>query len=142
MLLGPKTSRFSDLVAKADLARGRRDWKTAAQGYNDALEVEPDHHPIWVQLGHAIKESGDVAGAERAYRRAIEISPDDSDAHLQLGHAIKLGGRLDEATQAYLKSLELDPKNKHARYELANLGLSGPSISRFFAGKRTDPRKA
>ena len=64
------------------------------------------------------------------------------DAHLQLGHAIKLGGRLDEATQAYLKSLELDPKNKHARYELANLGLSGPSISRFFAGKRTDPRKA
>ncbi len=136
MLLSSKTSRFSSLVSKADAARERLDWKTAAQFYRGSLAVEPDHHAIWIQLGHAIKESGDIGGAESAYRRAIEIKPDDSDAHLQLGHALKLGGRSDQALEAYLKSLELDPANKHARHELANLGFARPSVSQLLAAKR------
>ncbi|HEY1941195.1 MAG TPA: glycosyltransferase [Roseiarcus sp.] len=136
MLLSSKTSRFSSLVSKADAARDRLDWKTAAQLYRESLAIESDHHAIWIQLGHAIKESGDIGGAESAYRRAIEIKPEDSDAHLQLGHALKLGGRADQALEAYLKSLELDPGNKHARHELANLGLVRRSVSQLLTPKR------
>ena len=128
MLFGSKSSLISDFLSKADGARDARDWTTAAQFYSQALAIDPKMSAIWIQLGHATKESGDVEGAEGAYRNAIELSPEDSDAHLQLGHALKLRGRIDKAVDAYIQALALDPKNKHARRELVSLGFAPSQI--------------
>ena len=44
-------------------AAGSRDWAAAERHYRRALEWNPDLMPLWVQLGHAMKERGEYAGA-------------------------------------------------------------------------------
>jgi glycosyltransferase involved in cell wall biosynthesis len=107
---------------RGNRARDRRRWKEAAGHYQKALAVEPDRVAIWVQYGHALKESGDPVAGENAYRRAIALAPANADTHLQLGHALKLQGRIDEAAAAYLDALSRDPELHAAALELFNFG--------------------
>lgn len=115
------------LVAEADSARDQRDWPAAVQLYRAALDLQPDEAPIWVQYGHALKETGDLTGAENAYRKALEIAPSVDDTHLQLGHVNKLLGKLVEASAAYERALMLRPENADARRELDALREIGVS---------------
>jgi Tfp pilus assembly protein PilF len=94
----------------------------ATHYYREALDRNPSNPPIWVQYGHALKESGHVSEAESAYRQALELAADAADTHLQLGHALKIQGRKDEAAASYLRALALDPKLPHASAELRALG--------------------
>lgn len=48
-------------------------WYTAARCYRKALKHNPDLAPIWVQYGHALKESGSILEAEAAYRRSLRF---------------------------------------------------------------------
>jgi len=121
MALISRAARPSD-IALADRARDTGDWETAARHYRTALGRNPDNPPIWVQLGHALKESGHLVPAEAAYRRAIESAPGACDTHLQLGHVLKLQDRKDEARAAYLRAVALDPGWDPARRELSELG--------------------
>ena len=109
-------------ISRADRARDSRDWVSAARYYRKALDQKPDNPPIWVQYGHALKESGDLGEAENAYRKSLELDADVADTHLQLGHALKIQGRKIEASAAYLRALALDPALDHASFELRNLG--------------------
>jgi glycosyltransferase involved in cell wall biosynthesis len=110
------------LISRADRARDARDWVTAARYYRKALDQNPDNPPIWVQYGHALKESGSLSEAEDAYRESLELDGDVADTHLQLGHALKIQGRKIEASAAYLRALALDPGLDHASAELKALG--------------------
>jgi glycosyltransferase involved in cell wall biosynthesis len=107
--------------AQGDKARDLRDWASAILAYRDYLSAVPEDAAIWVQLGHALKETGDYAEAETAYRRALELTPQDSDVLLQLGHLLKLRGRRRAATRLYEASLEADVMSP-AYQELAALG--------------------
>jgi glycosyltransferase involved in cell wall biosynthesis len=110
------------LISRADRARDARDWVSAARYYREALDHKPDNPAIWVQYGHALKESGNVAEAENAYRKSLELDAGIADTHLQLGHALKIQGRRIEAGTAYLRALALDPTLDHASFELIALG--------------------
>src|SRR6266403_666935 len=78
-------------VALADSARNARQWEAAAQLYRKALDRNPGNPGIWVQYGHALKESGELrdpenlARAETAYRTALSLDPGAADTYLQLG---------------------------------------------------------
>ena len=116
------------LVSRADRARDTRDWLSAAQYYQKALDQKPDNPPIWVQYGHALKESGNLAEAEKAYRKSLEFGAGVADTHLQLGHVLKIQGRKIEASAAYLRALVLDPALEHATLELKGLGWTNGRI--------------
>lgn len=116
-------------ITKADLACAARDWIAAAHHYADALSRNSNRPEIWVQYGHALKESGRRLEAEAAYRRAIEAAPASADAHLQLAHLLKLQHRTDEAKTPYLRALALDPRLADARRGLAELGLGDAEIA-------------
>ena len=118
-----------DLVVQADLARDSRNWPLAAELYRKALERQPKNPPIWIQYGHALKESGHLGEAEDAYRRSLADAPDVADSHLQLGHVLKLQGRSAEAENAYLRAFELDPMLPHPLTELSALGWSERRLS-------------
>ena len=114
------------LISQADRARDARDWVSAARYYREALDHKPDNLAIWVQYGHALKESRNVAEAENAYRKSLELDAGVADTHLQLGHALKIQGRRIEAGTAYLRALALDPALDHASIELRALGWLAP----------------
>jgi hypothetical protein len=119
-----RQERARRLTAAGDRARDRGEWAIAASRYDEALAVDPNRAPIWVQFGHALKEQGDLAGAEAAYKKSIEIDEAAADTHLQLGHVLKLQGRKTEAIVAYLDALSRDPAFTEPRRELAALDYS------------------
>ena len=123
-------------ILRAERAQEARRWELAARHYRGALADMPNAPEMWVQYGHALKESGNVAEAETAYRKSIDLDPDSADAHLHLGHALKLQGRIDEAVGAYFRSLALDPAPRHPRDELIALGWSMDSIQQQLRGTR------
>ncbi len=92
--LAPATA--AEAQARADAARDRRDWSAAARHYRRSLDLDPTRAAIWVQYGHALKESGRRLEAEAAYRQATTLAPDDADAALQLGHVLMLLDRPGE----------------------------------------------
>ena len=108
---------------KGDRARDARKWIEAREAYAQALQLDPSMDHIWVQYGHALKETGHLGEAESAYRSALVIAPEVSDTFLQLGHVLKLLGRRPEAATAYSKALELDPELSDAENELRTLSL-------------------
>jgi tetratricopeptide (TPR) repeat protein len=109
------------LIAAADAARDRGDWKTASVLYEKGLRRDPSNAPIWVQYGHALKESGYLVAAEGAYEKALRLEPLEPDTYLQMGHLLKLQNRLNEAAGYYLRAVELEPAPCHASEELAKL---------------------
>ena len=113
-LVGPQR-----LVADADSARDTNDWHKASRLYKGALELVPEDPTIWVQYGHALKESGQIGAAEAAYRKSVALAPNVSDTHLQLGNALKLLGKLDDARSDYAMALTLDSSNIHAAKEFS-----------------------
>ena len=104
-----RNARTRKLIDRADRARDNRNWSAAVRLYRKALGREPINPPIWVQYGHALKESGWLAAAEQAYRTAILCDPGSADAHLQLGHVLKLQDKKAEAEAAALDPLSPEP---------------------------------
>ena len=108
-LVGPDRRRA------ADAARDRRDWVAAAALYQAYLDDRPDGGALWVQLGHARKESGDLEGAEAAYVRSLSLR-ETADGFLQLGHVLKLRRQADAAVRAYARSYELEPTSSNPAF--------------------------
>jgi glycosyltransferase involved in cell wall biosynthesis len=125
----------SAIIALADRARDARRWELAARLYREALDQNPHNPPIWVQYGHALKESGGLrdpdklAQAELAYRRALSLDLGASDTYLQLGHVLKLQSKTEEAQAAYLRAFALDPTMLDPLHELEGLGWSEAQLS-------------
>jgi glycosyltransferase involved in cell wall biosynthesis len=122
-------------VTLADRARDAGQWELAARLYREALDRNPRNPPIWVQYGHALKESGGLrdpdklAQAEIAYRRALSLDPGAADTYVQLGHVLKLQGRTDEATASYLPAIALGSSLDDMAMEFAQLGWSEAHFS-------------
>lgn len=111
-----------------DIARNSGDWATAQGHYVLAVAADPRLEPIWVQLGHAYKETGQPAEAEKAYKAALQIDEHNSDTWLQLGHLLKSLERTAEALDAYESAFRLEPHNSHAEREV--LFLRGRGVVR------------
>lgn len=99
----------------ADAARDSRDWVAAGNLYQAYLDRRPDNGPLWIQLGHARKESGDYDAAEAAYARSLKVH-ETADGLLQLGHILKLKRQVNAAARAYARSYELDPTSSNPAF--------------------------
>jgi TPR repeat len=122
-------------LMEADRARDAGQWKLAARCYREALRTLPKGPAIWVQYGHALKETGSISEAEEAYRKALRLNPGSADIHLQLGHVLKLQGRIGMAEEAYWRSLFFDPTGRHARDELIGLGWTTERVEQAIADR-------
>jgi ADP-heptose:LPS heptosyltransferase/GT2 family glycosyltransferase len=138
--------RKESFIGLADRARDAGQWEVAVRLYGKALDRKPYNPPIWVQYGHALKESGELrdpdklAQAELAYRKALALDPGPADMYLQLGHVLKLQGRTEEAKAAYLRALALDPSMPFPPQEL--LGLGWPENDLLELRRQTAPGSA
>src|SRR5947208_2114396 len=126
--------RRPTIITAADRAREAGEWRLAAGLYRIALKRSPNKPSIWVQYGHALKESGSPAEAETAYRSAIAYGPADADAHLQLGHVLKLQGKPAEAEGAYRRAWTLDPSLTDAARELVAFGWTEQRLAEVVDG--------
>jgi tetratricopeptide (TPR) repeat protein len=117
------TTEMRKLIKAADQHRDSRRWKMAEESYAQALKLDGSLAHIWVQYGHALKESGDPAKALTAYKRALELQPKVADTALQIAHCVKILGDVDQAKSWYLKAMDLDPFEFRAEAELKFLDV-------------------
>jgi len=120
---GSEKEKASKLLSEADQARDARKWSEAAELYAGYLKLRRAEAPIWVQYGHALKESGKLDEAESAYGESLLLSPETADTHLQLGHLRKLKRNYSGAVAAYREALRIDTSFLDARRELSALGI-------------------
>lgn len=135
----PTSHATSKAIAIGDSYRDQRLWRDARTAYRQALRLEPSLAGIWVQYGHACKESGDFGEAEKAYRTALDLDPNVADTHLQLGHLLKVVGRREEARKAYHLAQALDPDIPDHDHSFGPAGING-AASRFDDGRSLTAR--
>jgi len=109
---------------QGDQARSRGDWSSAAAAYSRHVERHPQDFDIWVQLGHALKESGRYDQAEGAYQKAHRLNGGSADLFLSRGHLAKLVGDTRSAVDFYNRSFLVDG-NPDAARELASKTFIG-----------------
>lgn len=125
---------------EAGRASKAREWPRAARLYRKALRRVPGSPEVWVQYGHALKESGDPVAAEAAYRRAIDLDAEMAEWHVFLGHALALQGRMDDAREAYRQFEQLDPAAlKRKRDELVAAGCPEEAVSTYWRSLTGNP---
>lgn len=94
---------FSSLIAGASSWEALGSTPLAIVLYQTWLARNPSPYEYIVQfnLGVALSNANDVAGAQAAYRRAIELVPGFVQPRLNLGTLLERVGRVDEALQEW-----------------------------------------
>jgi tetratricopeptide (TPR) repeat protein len=114
----PVTLSVKLKIRAGDLARDRREWGASAAAYKGALASDRTLGHIWIQLGHALKESGDFVGANAAYLQAGDLRYELGDVALQLGHLCNMMGDTTKARVYYARAVMIDGPNTQAADEL------------------------
>jgi tRNA (mo5U34)-methyltransferase len=108
------------LTIEGKRAQEARDWSRAAAYYTEALamvaenpgdgdaSITPRQRAMTlVQLGHVLREQGDMVGAEKALRDAIGADATLDEAHYFLGLLMQRWSRRAEAAPTYFNGLQL-----------------------------------
>lgn len=91
-----------------DAARDAGDFIGAAEGYREHLKDFPNDFPIWVQLGHMLKDTNRLVEADQAYDRALALRPDDTDLLLHYGTLKRTLGKPKRAAELLIRAAEID----------------------------------
>jgi tetratricopeptide (TPR) repeat protein len=86
----------------------------------EAIRVKhPDQPNFYIELGDAMRHSGDLSGAINAYRQAVALDALSSRAQRRLGATLGTAGQGDEALAVLQKAIEYEPDSALLWYELA-----------------------
>ncbi len=86
----------------------------------EAIRAQQPAQPNFsIELGDAMRHSGNLPGAISAYRQALSLDPLSSRAQRRLGATLGIAGQGDEALTILQKALEDEPGNALLWYELA-----------------------
>jgi tetratricopeptide (TPR) repeat protein len=109
-------SRF----AAGQLAESRGDWARAAEQYQAALELRPNHADSLNRLGVSYVMMRQYEQAIEATQRYVDVSGGAPQAWNNLGQCYEYANRLTDAAKAYESGIAKDPKSLICR---TNYGL-------------------
>jgi tetratricopeptide (TPR) repeat protein len=89
--------------------------------YQAARALRPRNPSVWVNLGDALEERGDVDEAVACYRQAIALAPTDGTAHYNLARKLQDRGKAGEAMTHYRQAIAANPKYGEAHVNLGSL---------------------
>ena len=130
------TALYEDVIARnggtgklyQTLAHYYRYWykfPESEAAFLQSLELEPNNHRVWTDLGKLYRNMGKYEQAETVLNRSVELEPNDPETYsFGFGYLYLEQKRFREAQRAFERSLELDPE-----YELGLTGL-GDVLSR------------
>jgi serine/threonine-protein kinase len=105
----------------------RGDCPAAVAGFRRAVAAAPGNALYRNQLGWALFQSGDLAGAERELQETLRLDPNRAIAHANLGEVRRVRGDTGRAIQSYRRFLQLntDPRRERiAQEKLRGMGAT------------------
>lgn len=98
--------------------------ETGIPRLEEAIRVQhPDQPNFYVELGDAMRHTGNLSGAIDAYRQALVFDSLSSRAQRRLGATLGSAGQEDQALAVLQKSAEGEPTNALLWYEQALIEL-------------------
>jgi tetratricopeptide (TPR) repeat protein len=91
----------------------------AAEAYERALDLDPDHVDALNNLGMLSYRMGNLQQAATLFQRAVETHPDHTVSHFNLGSVLEERGELQQARRHLRLAVRLDPNYADAHYNLA-----------------------
>jgi Flp pilus assembly protein TadD len=86
--------------------------------FQKALTLEPSSWAAHLNLGLALRENGDGAGALVHLRRVAQAQPKNPTVQCELGQTLRQNGDLSAAVASFERALEIDPEMREAYYGL------------------------
>jgi tetratricopeptide (TPR) repeat protein len=111
-------ARYAAVVAAAQEAMGRNDFKAAAEGYKQAVKIHPESAEMWANLGLMEHEGGNYAEAIRSFQQAIRLKPRLYVPNLFLGIDQLHTGNTSTAIQFLVKAERMNKTDPEAPLEL------------------------
>ena len=114
------TVEVEALVQEALARHGRGEIEIAAQLYDSAIRVRPDHALALHNLGVLRAGQGRTMEAIELIRRAAAADPGSSAAHANLGALLLGQGLAEEAEPSFVRAVLADPSSPSAACGLAD----------------------
>ncbi len=95
----------------------------AVRWLSDAVRIDPGLAVAWVNLGVALRRSGDSERAEEVYRTAIEVDPDTHSAYHNLAALLRMSGRDQEADEVMAFTATGSNRNPFTYVQLGDMSL-------------------
>ncbi len=96
---------FNKHLADAQTASDKGDYAIAARELRAALEINPETHGAYYQLGYALLQTHDVEGAAKAFTRELDFPPPDPFSLYYLGLIQQNSGNRSQAVAYFERSL-------------------------------------
>lgn len=93
----------------AGVAMRAKQWGDAEALLERALEIAPDFHQGWADLGLARQEQDKVESAIEAFEHVVQLAPKRPNGYVSVGTVNAMVGNHDVALQSFRQALEFDP---------------------------------
>ena len=129
-------------VQGADALSQRR-WSEAVAALRQAIALAPDNAFTHLNLGTALFETGDSAGALAEFHEAVRLSPTLAKAHYGVGIVSEAAGRDAEALDAFAAAVKSDPDYAEARLSFGDAlrrnGRDADALAQYAAVIKSTP---
>jgi tetratricopeptide (TPR) repeat protein len=119
----------------AGIAMRAKQWGDAEALLERALEIAPDFHQGWNDLGLARQEQDKTEAAIVAFQRVIQLEPHRPAGYVSVGTVCAMIGQHDESMDMFRKALEKDPTNFGALsgmgHVLKTVGMQDEAIASY-----------
>jgi tetratricopeptide (TPR) repeat protein len=113
----------TELLARAEQAFAKSDFVKAISTLRMVASVDPDDHATKMNLGLALANTGDNAGALVQLDAIRPTFTGEADYHLAVGQISFALGKTDRAADEFVLALEANPECKPAMDALVKLGV-------------------
>ncbi len=96
-----------------------RDYSSRVALWQDTVAKRPNNPRAWNHLGTALKDGGDLAGAEAAFLRALELDPQHGKASFNHGNLLFERGDTAGALERYASAARNNPEDENIRFNYA-----------------------
>ncbi len=107
---------YDEIFEQGRAAMRAREFVTAAEAFQQAIDLRPDEVDAWFRLGLARSATDEGDAAIAAYRRVAEMDPRHTKALNNLGNVLFRRDHYEEALIWYERALEIEPGYMYARY--------------------------
>jgi tetratricopeptide (TPR) repeat protein len=139
-------ARYAAVVAAAQGAMSRNDFKAATEGYKQAVKMHPESAEMWANLGLMEHEGGDYAGAIKSFQQAIRLKPSLYVSNLFMGIDSMQTGTTSEAIKFLFRAERMNKTDPEAPLELGRAYSAAgnyPAAAREFTrATELDPKQS
>jgi tetratricopeptide (TPR) repeat protein len=139
-------AKYAAVVSAAQDAMSRRDFKAAAEDYQQAVKMHPESAEMWANLGLMDHEAGEYGEAIKSFHQAIRLKPGLYVPNLFTGIDSMQTGNASQAIQFLVKAERMNPTDPEAPLELGRAYSAAgnfPAAARAFTrATELDPKQS